>query len=552
MRQLCHELAASYAGERRGFQLVEVADGWRYPDPPRSAPIVERYVLEGQSARLSTAALETLAIVAYKQPISRAQVSAIRGVNVDGVLRTLVQRGYVGRGRPRRGLRAGRAVRHHTDLSRTARSGVDRPASARSAICSRRPRCRGTRADVCVSIVRLRPDEAARGLDRHRNRHRSGPVIDACSTTSRAFDRPEAALATALRPRIRARSDADEGTGAARREPAPKVLARIGVGSRRVCEDLIFDERVTVNGDVAVLGRRVTSGVDVSRSMAAVLSTMPDAVTYLLNKPAGMITTAIVIRKVGRPSSIWCPMSPECSRRSPRRRDRGLAPPHHDGALAHRLTHPSFGVEKEYLAARRGQPEPAACCALREGVELDDGPTARRRSRPSEQGLVRIIIHEGRNRQVRRMCEAVGHPVHRLVRTRIGPRPTRRSSPGRGAADSPTTSCSSSSEPSPSMSRAATRWRRQRSSDSPRRPIASRRCCLTLPGRAGPIVPRRAWRDNHRRRHRRTRSGDSHHTTPRDALRAKRSATRRIVSVLFTATPDIRVSRRRWRPERSV
>ncbi len=92
---LCHELAASYAAENRGFQLAEVAGGWRYQTNPVCAPYVERFALEGQTARLSGAALETLSIVAYKQPISRAQVSAIRGVNVDGVLRTLVQRGYV-------------------------------------------------------------------------------------------------------------------------------------------------------------------------------------------------------------------------------------------------------------------------------------------------------------------------------------------------------------------------------------------------------------------------------------------------------------------------
>ncbi len=96
VRELCHELAASYTHEHRGFQLVEVANGWRFQTHPDLSPYIERYVLEGQTTRLSTAALETLAIVAYKQPISRAQVSAIRGVNVDGVLRTLVQRGYLG------------------------------------------------------------------------------------------------------------------------------------------------------------------------------------------------------------------------------------------------------------------------------------------------------------------------------------------------------------------------------------------------------------------------------------------------------------------------
>ena len=93
--QLCQELAAEYDATDRGFQLVEVAGGWRYQTHPDTAPYIERFVLDGQSGRLSNAALETLAIVAYKQPISRAQIAAIRGVNVDGVMRTLTQRGYV-------------------------------------------------------------------------------------------------------------------------------------------------------------------------------------------------------------------------------------------------------------------------------------------------------------------------------------------------------------------------------------------------------------------------------------------------------------------------
>ena len=88
-------LAASYEEDGRGFQLVRVAGGWRYQSHEDLSPYVERFILSGQSARLSAAALETLAIVAYKQPISRAQVSAIRGVNVDGVMRTLQQRGYI-------------------------------------------------------------------------------------------------------------------------------------------------------------------------------------------------------------------------------------------------------------------------------------------------------------------------------------------------------------------------------------------------------------------------------------------------------------------------
>jgi len=88
-------LAAEYTEQGRGFDLREVAGGWRYYTREDSARFVERFVLDGQQARLTQAALETLAVVAYKQPVSRARVSAIRGVNVDGVMRTLVTRGLV-------------------------------------------------------------------------------------------------------------------------------------------------------------------------------------------------------------------------------------------------------------------------------------------------------------------------------------------------------------------------------------------------------------------------------------------------------------------------
>jgi segregation and condensation protein B len=92
---LCEAMAAQYIEEQRGFVLARVAGGFRFQSAPELSAYVERFVLDGQAARLSAAAMETLAIVAYKQPISRAQVASIRGVNVDGVMRTLVQRGYV-------------------------------------------------------------------------------------------------------------------------------------------------------------------------------------------------------------------------------------------------------------------------------------------------------------------------------------------------------------------------------------------------------------------------------------------------------------------------
>ncbi len=95
VEELCAELAASYQAEDRGFVLVRVAGGYRFQTAPDLAPYVERFVLDGQPTRLSPAALETLAVVAYRQPVSRPQVASIRGVNADAVMRTLAHRGYI-------------------------------------------------------------------------------------------------------------------------------------------------------------------------------------------------------------------------------------------------------------------------------------------------------------------------------------------------------------------------------------------------------------------------------------------------------------------------
>ncbi|MFX3681207.1 MAG: pseudouridine synthase [Candidatus Hopanoidivoransaceae bacterium] len=213
-------------------------------------------------------------------------------------------------------------------------------------------------------------------------------------------------------------------------ERLQKVLARLGFGSRRVCEDLIAEGRVTVNGDVAVLGRRVdVDGDDVAVDGAPV-GIRPGLVHYLLNKPTGVITTADDPQ--GRPTVVE--IVPSEPRVFPVGRldadTEGLLLMTNDGDMTHRLTHPSFGVEKEYLASVEGTPSRGAIRQLREGVELDDGPTAKARVTAVDDSLLRITIHEGRNRQVRRMCEAVGHPVTRLVRTRIGPIVDRRLKPG--------------------------------------------------------------------------------------------------------------------------
>jgi 23S rRNA pseudouridine2605 synthase len=213
-------------------------------------------------------------------------------------------------------------------------------------------------------------------------------------------------------------------------ERLQKVLARAGIGSRRVCEDLIEDGVVTVNGEVAVLGRRVDVEVDHVEVEGVLVGIRPDLVHYLLNKPAGTVSTASDTH--GRPTVVG--LVPEEPRVFPVGRldadTEGLILVTNDGDLTHRLTHPSFGVDKEYLAEVEGEPSRGALRVLRDGVELDDGLTAPAQASLLAPNLVRLVIHEGRNRQVRRMCAAVGHPVVRLVRTRIGPLADRTLGPG--------------------------------------------------------------------------------------------------------------------------
>ena len=209
-----------------------------------------------------------------------------------------------------------------------------------------------------------------------------------------------------------------------------KVLARGGIGSRRVCEDLIAEGRVLVDGEMAVLGRRVDPETALIEVAGAPVGVRPDLVHYVLNKPAGVGTTADDPQ--GRPTVVG--LVPDEPRVFPVGRldvdTEGLLLLTNDGELAHRLTHPSYWVEKEYVAEVEGLPTRAVLRRLREGVELDDGPTAPARATLVDPSVVRLTIHEGRNRQVRRMCEAVGHSVVRLIRTRIGPLADRSLAPG--------------------------------------------------------------------------------------------------------------------------
>ena len=204
-------------------------------------------------------------------------------------------------------------------------------------------------------------------------------------------------------------------------ERLQKILARTGFGSRRVCDDLIAAGRVTVDGETAVLGQRVDPVLSQVAVDGVAVGAAPGLVHYLLNKPAGVVTTAADPQ--GRPTVLT--LVPTEPRVFPVGRldmeTEGLLIVTNDGELAQLVSHPSHGVAKEYLAEVKGTPGPGALRTLRQGVALDDGPSAPATVGVVSPGVLRIVVHEGRNRLVRRMCEAVGHPVVRLVRTRIGP-----------------------------------------------------------------------------------------------------------------------------------
>jgi 23S rRNA pseudouridine2605 synthase len=188
-----------------------------------------------------------------------------------------------------------------------------------------------------------------------------------------------------------------------------------------MAEILIESGRVTIDGRVAELGNRVDADSQEIRVDGKLVPAAPNAVYFLLNKPTGVITTADDPR--GRPTVVE--MIDTQVRIFPVGRldmaTEGLLILTNDGRLAHLLTHPSVGIEKEYLVRVEGDPSPASIRRLREGIELDDGITAPAQVSRVSDGVLRIVIHEGKNRQVRRMCEAIGHVVIRLVRTRIGP-----------------------------------------------------------------------------------------------------------------------------------
>ena len=217
-------------------------------------------------------------------------------------------------------------------------------------------------------------------------------------------------------------------------ERLQRALARAGFGSRRACEELIKAGRVAVNGRVAALGDRVDPSADRVTVDEERIPIDPETRTFAFHKPSGIVTT-LRDPQGRRTIAEFLPPSPRLFPVG--RLDReteGLLLLTNDGELANRLMHPRHGVEKEYLAEVEGTPTGKHLARLRRGVELEDGPARALRAltegRAGERGALRLVMAEGRKREVRRLLAAVGLPVRRLVRVRVGPIRLGRMRPG--------------------------------------------------------------------------------------------------------------------------
>jgi 23S rRNA pseudouridine2605 synthase len=224
-------------------------------------------------------------------------------------------------------------------------------------------------------------------------------------------------------------SDAEVETLSGEGVRLQKVLAAAGLGSRRACEELIAAGRVSVDGRrVDEMGTRVDPGIAVIRVDGDVINVREDLVYLALNKPRGVLSAMSDDR--GRPT-----LTDLLAGRDPQERlfhvgrldadSEGLLLLTNDGALAHRLMHPSFGVAKTYLATVGAPIGRDVTRRLRAGVVLDDGPASvdsfRVVQTSGPRAIVEVVLHEGRKHIVRRLLAEVGHPVQRLVRTAIGP-----------------------------------------------------------------------------------------------------------------------------------
>ena len=259
-------------------------------------------------------------------------------------------------------------------------------------------------------------------------------AADLAAFDAEAIDEGEESRLLAMRERASKGGQDDPHVASGQR--LQKVLAHAGVASRRACEQLIADGRVSVDGiTVTEPGVRVDPLTQEIRVDGGRILTNPELITLMLHKPAGVVTTMEdpggrpTVAQYGNDYLAQHPELPDSLRLVHVGRldteTEGLLLLSNDGELSHRLMHPSFEISKTYVAIGEGQVEPWVPRKLRRGIELEDGEARADRVTVKDSGprgsIVEITLHSGKNRIVRRMLDAVGHPVMRLARTRLGP-----------------------------------------------------------------------------------------------------------------------------------
>lgn len=380
VRTALEELSSEYTRDGRGFDLREVGGGWRFYSRADFAPLVEQFLVEGQQARLTQAALETLAVVAYRQPVTRARVSAIRGVNVDGVMRTLVARGLV--------EEAGTDAEFGAHQFRTTSYFLERMGLKNL----------GELPEIAPFLPEM--DDM--------------PAMDS-----------EPVFGTRGPPTLKRWNLVGEADQAGLR--LQKVLAQAGVASRRRCETLMAEGLVEVDGEVITqLGARVDPEAAVIRVDGVRIPVAQRHVYLVAHKPRGVVST--MKDDEGRRDLTSLLGAREERLFHVGRLDTdtdGLIVLTNDGEFAHRLAHPSYELQKTYVAQVEGVMKARARRDVLVGVELEDGPVKadafRVMNTQGGRSVVELVIHEGRNHIVRRLLARVGHPVLRLSRTAIGP-----------------------------------------------------------------------------------------------------------------------------------
>ena len=257
---------------------------------------------------------------------------------------------------------------------------------------------------------------------------------DLAAFDAEAIDEDEESRLLAMRERVSQGGQDDPHVASGQR--LQKVLAHAGVASRRACEQLIADGRISVDGNtVTEPGVRVDPLTQEIRLDGSRVLTDPELITLMLHKPAGVVTTMEdpegrpTVAQYGADYLAEHPELPDSLRLVHVGRldteTEGLLLLSNDGELSHRLMHPSFEIAKTYVAIVEGRVEPWVPRKLRRGIELEDGEARADRVTVKDSGprgsIVEITLHSGKNRIVRRMLDAVGHPVTRLARTRLGP-----------------------------------------------------------------------------------------------------------------------------------